>query len=319
MPTHTPDPPRDNASKVPPTITLALDEIWASFRLTLKDLEHENFGSASVTANATSEARPQLSHETYMRAYSDVFQLCTGSRSAVTEIEIIQYLEDYLSGVSKTALNALLSRAKDPRAALSSYLLAYEQFYSCLFRMNRLLAYVDRHVYRRASDEGRSWFAWPEPPVQTVGASLDPVAGQVAQPMDLSGQARKKRVELVNCWELDSNVEQGSAPYLEADLRAQAGSNPDTVPIVSIMGMGLRRWRIGVAQPLLAIGTVAEYLTDLGELPETMLDVLKINNSLKSIGVRAHNPTRLIFSTHLSVATSTKEGDEGGKAAPTLS
>jgi hypothetical protein len=318
MPVHTPDPPRDNASKVPPTITLALDEIWASFRLTLKDLEHENFGSTSVTANVTSEARPQLSYETYMRAYSDVLYLCMGSRSSVTEIEIIQYLEDYLSGVSRTALSALLSHAKDPRAVLASYLLTYEQFYACSFRMKRLLAYVDRHFYRRAADEGRGWFPSPTPPVETVVGSSNPAVKQNPQSTHQSGRDQKL-VELVNYWELDSNAEYGNASYMEADLRAQAGSSPETVSFVSIMGMALRRWRLAVAQPLLAHETVASYLSDLKELPETAPDALKMSNNLKSIGVRVDDPARLILSAHPSVATSTKEGDEGNKAAPTIS
>jgi hypothetical protein len=245
-----------------PSIQKALDELFQPLELVDgDDLEH------------VSSASPK----TYMEAYAAVLKWMTSSDRShgVPGAALYKRVDNYLETVCKT-LSSRLSSNADSASSLQRYSATYNFYEKQLNIAARLLAYVEKHyVNPKVVDEGRGWsrqdgdyrvpdHAWtyPEdyrlvasPGTLVVGARTiaiwttafwgeDPAAKKET-PQDAN---HAELIKYRGSWTFSPDTPFAGNEFVPADLRAEAETSAGVT--VSIVGTGLRQWRLQVITTL---------------------------------------------------------------------
>jgi hypothetical protein len=251
------------------TIQTALDELFQPL-VDAANPEHdpEHVPSASVA-----------SPKTYMEAYSAVFNWTTSSdlrHGFPAGAALYKRVDSYLEGVCKALSSRLLSTA-DSATSLQTYSATYDTYRKQLAIAARLLAYTDRHYVKREVDEGHGWF-------QGGRSDRAPDDGRTSRkhPAPKEETVRnEERAELVKYWGLSPDAPYGGKDFAAAVLRAEAGTPAGVC--VTIVGIGLRQWRL---QVITALQNASPGL--LSRLANAKDEALKaqVLQSLRDVGVK---------------------------------
>jgi hypothetical protein len=279
-------PPRPHA-QVPD-----VEAMWATIRTALDRL----FVFPEDLAAAAVEEPRALAPAEYSLAYTAVFQWVTSSRTPAPAAEgLYQHMEGYFTQLCTSVYGRLASTPQDRLA--HTYASVYRGFDRRMAVVGRLAAYIDRHSARCAREEGRGWLPsggrpWipvreegvPVPPYQKSGP---PMHG-AALPTKEQLRSQRERQALDNYWELPLDALQGSAAWNDAITRAEAGSDPGTVVYVGVRALGLRRWRLGVLEPLLQ-DSLPQLLSGAND-DRAMLEQLA--SFMKDVGIKSDDVRR---------------------------
>lgn len=148
--------------------------------------------------------------------------------------ELYRRLDDYFGEVCRdiaTETKAGAAAADEP-SVIQYYLDTYQSYVAALDTTSRLFRSLERFHIKRDRDEGRGWFEWDNR----------------RRPVPLHNRIPV----LIENWALPVNFTQKD--LAEAEMRAEVASRRDRT--VSIKAMGLRCWRLEVAEVLFGVDEV---------------------------------------------------------------
>jgi hypothetical protein len=239
------------------TIQTALDELFQPL-VEADDFEH--ISSASIA-----------SPKTYIDAYTAA-QTWIKSRGdlAVSSVPLYERIESYLEGVCKTLSLRLSSTSTSSAAWLRTYTTIFDSYRKRTAVAARILAQLDQTYLKRETDELRGWFrpapGWSDPfPRASHNETL----------------WKAEHAELVKHWGLSPDAPYKAKDFSTAVHRAEAGS-PSSVH-VSILGTGLRQWRLQVV--VLQEDAANGLLSRLADVEDEALKA-QVLQSLRDVGLK---------------------------------
>jgi hypothetical protein len=268
------------------------DTVWATIHATLDRLFlfPEDIAAADKV--------PTLTPAEWSATYTAVWTWSTSKAGSELNARIDEYLAQLCTSLYALLMNAPQDRRLDTYAAL------YRGFARRAAVLGRLAAYLERHDITRARDEGKGWLRNPFPDVSAQipqghiwrdeHGNMCQEAVSVPEHLRDSDQkhfhwreniAQHARHALVTGWELPPDSPQESIAWKDALGRAEAGSDPGQVASVGARALGLRRWRLGVLQPLLQ-DSPSLYSNEDGSLLE------QLATSMKDVGIKVYDERR---------------------------
>jgi len=169
-----------------------------------------------------------------------------------TSPDLYTLLDKYLQSAVQEIFQTLPNSSE---SLVKYYVAQFERFAAGMQSIHRLLNYINRHYVKRAQDEDRGWLRMVDVLDEKLAKSLV-LDGRLAQNKILD-TLKERRLKELEEWGYDPTA--GEESSVLAETCAEAASAPDR--IVHINAMGLRRWRINMAEPLLTVPKVGSKAT----------------------------------------------------------
>jgi hypothetical protein len=284
----------------------SLSSLWAYLKPALDHLVRSPIDDPSKP--------PAIEFDYHMGAHTTIYNYITSSLPSSSEDDNNSSgLYMRLDGFFAQASQELLLGAPYEGSTLILYIVTcFSRYAMGAHAVNRLLNYVNRHLVKRAVDDGKGWLRLEDVLESAVLQSIftDNTSRERKKQPHYDNLREKREMELKK-W---GYVDGGSAALMaEAEARAEAGSDADR--IVPVSSLAFRRFRINFFEPLLAVprkkskgkesqgekagpkGRLARATKVLLESAEVAEEDRKrladeLANALKTVGVRSDHPLR---------------------------
>jgi len=244
---------------------VSLESLWSYLQPALDHLLTAKDGPAQKTPTALEPAYHMGIHTAIYNYFTSQSQSDTGAgrqgkqsgespsigtagnQMERTSPDLYQLLDKYLQA---TVQDIFQTVPNGGQSLVEYYVTQFERFAAGMQSIHRLLNYINRHYVKRAQDEDRGWLRMVDVLDEKLAKSLV-IDGHLTQNKVLD-TLKERRLKELKEWGYDPGT--GEQSLMLAESCAEAASPPDR--IVHINGMGLRRWRIEMTEPLMAVPKV---------------------------------------------------------------